>query len=342
MKKLIVLLALLFVPLIAVAEEGNTLLIPDGTLYTIHYERTVDHPEAKGSSVTYLVLTARRGDQIVPETIPATLHGGAHFNPVIAYDAESGMLFAFWIHNPQGSATQLMFASRNADGVWSEAASFGDYNDRRESLRIAVTRKFQDEHGELRNGITVHLAWWQFTHETRQKSAKYMMVTIQNGSVVSLEPLDLTPFVGKPEAKADASDDSQQVDYRVLMQPVLASSVTQDSVILLFGDLETASLNTVRVRPVTKVGSNGRLRVPGGKRDAVPYRAPYLMLSEGDRVEGLYGSDDNIALYTTSEGKLRYTLLRNGEWSQQHTITLDQQISAGAAVDALRRLVTDH
>ena len=339
MKKLIVLLALVLVPLIASAEEGNTLLIPDGTLYTIHYERTADHAEAKASSVTYLVLTARRGDEIVPEIIPATLHGGAHFNPVIAYDAESGMLFAFWIHNPQGSATQLMFASRNAEGVWSEATSFGDYNDRRENLRIAVTRKFEDENGEIRSGITVHLAWWQFTHETREKSAKYMMVTTQNGNVVNLEALDLTKFVGKPEKQAESDE---QIDYRVLMQPILASSPTQDSVVLLFGDLDTASVNTVRVRPVTKVGSNGRLRVPGGRRESVPYTAPTLALSEGDRVEGVYGGGDHIAFYTTSGGKLRYTMLRNGSWSQQHTITLDEQVTAGAAVDALRRLITDN
>ena len=35
-------------------------------------------------------------------------------------------------------------------------------------------------------------------------------------------------------------------------------------------------------------------------------------------------------------------LLRNGEWSEQHAIALDKQVTAGAAVDALRRLVTDH
>jgi hypothetical protein len=339
MKKLIVLLALVLVPLVAGAEEGDALLIPDGTLYTIHYERSIESPEAKATSVTHLVLTARRGDAISPEVIPATLHGGAHFNPVIAYDAESGLLFAFWIHNPQGSATQLMFASRTAAGVWSEAASFGDYNDRRENLRIAVTRKFEDENGETRNGITVHLAWWQFTHETREKSAKYMMVTIQNGAVVNLEPLDLKQFVGKP--KTEAQDDAQ-VDYRVLMQPILAASPTQDSVALLFGDLETTTLSSVKVRPVAKVGSNGRLRVPGGRRDAVPYLAPTLVLNEGDRIEGIYGSDASLALYTTSGGKFRYSLLRNGTWSQQHSIALDAQVTAGSAVDALRALVTDH
>ena len=340
MKKLIVLLALVLVPLIAGAQEGNTLLIPDGTLYTIHHERSVDHPDVPASSVAYLVLTSRRGDAIVPEVLPATLHGGAHFNPVIAYDAETGMLFAFWIHNPQGGATQLMFASRNAEGVWSSAASFGDWNDRRENLRIAVTRRFQDENGETRNGITVHLAWWQFNGETREKAAKYMMVTLQDGNVVGMEGLDLGKYVTKLDTPEP--EGQQQVDYRVLTQPFLSASPTQDSVVLLFGDLETHTLNSVRIRPVTKVAGNGRLRVPGGKREAGPYQAPALMLSEGDHIEGVYGNDESIGIYTESEGKLRYVLLRNGKWTAQHTITLDRQVTAGTAVDALRRLVTNN
>jgi hypothetical protein len=337
MKKLIVLLALVLAPLFAGAQEGNTLLIPDGTLYTIHHERSVDNPDVKASSVAYLVLTARRGDEIVPEVIPATLHGGAHFNPVIAYESETGMLFAFWIHNPSRGATELMFASRTAEGVWSDAASFGDYDDRRENLRIAVTRKYVDENGELRNGLTVHLAWWQFSTATQQKAAKYMMVTVRDGNVVHLEPMDLASFVpkGKP------ANDDEQFDSRILTQPVLVSSPGQDSVMLLFGDVETRTLNTVRVRPVTKVSSNGRLRVPGGKRESGSYQAPMMALSETDLIEGFYGDDDSIAFYTASEGKLRYVLLRDGKWSSQHAINLDSQITAGAAVDALRRLVTE-
>jgi len=339
MKKLIVLLALVLVPLIAGAQEGNTLLIPDGTLYTIHHERSVDNPDVAASSVAYLVLTARRGEQILPEPIPATLRGGAHFNPTIAYDAESGMLFAFWIHNPSGRVTELMFASRNAEGVWSDATSFGDYNDRRENLRITVTRKFQDEHGETQLGLTVHLAWWQITYEWREKAAKYMMVSIQNGNVSGMESLDLSSFVTRPEI---ASEELAEADSRLLMQPMLVSSPTQDSVMLLFGDLETHTLNSVRIRPVTKVGANGRLRVPGGKREAGPYQAPALAVSEGERVEGIYGSDDSMAFYTQSEGKLRYVAMSNGKWTAQHTIAIDKDITAGTAVDALRRLVNNN
>jgi hypothetical protein len=341
MKKLIVLLALAVAPLFASAQEGNALLLPDGTFYTIHHERSIDHPDSNATSVAYLVLTARRGETIVPETIPATLHGGAHFNPAIAYDAATGMLFAFWIHNPSGRATELMFASRNAEGRWTEAASFGAYSDRRENLRIAVTRKFQDENGETRTGLTVHLAWWEFSLETREKAAKYMMVTLHDGNVVHMEPLDLKQFVsGKAEDERSGGTEAPH-DYRVLTQPLLVSSPEQDSMFLIFGDEETRTLNSVRIRPGTKIANHGRLRVPGGKSKSGTFRAPQLTIGENDRFEAVYGSDDNVAIYASSEGKLRYVLLRDGKWTDEYAISLDRQVSESAAVDALRRLVSE-
>jgi hypothetical protein len=338
MKRLILVLALLFVPLLASAQQSETLLLPDATLYTIHYERAYDHPEVKVASSTYLVLTTRRGESVVPEIVPATMFGGVHFNPAIAYDSESGTLFAFWIHNPTGRATQLMFASRSADGVWSEAASFGAFEDRRENLRIAVTRKFVDENGEVRTGVTVHLAWWQFDPETHEKSAQYMMVTIQNGNVVNLEPLDLSQFLPQDLAPAEQG---QEIDGAVLMQPLLVSSPQQDSVALVFGHLESGTLTSVRIRPGTKIGANGRLRVPGGRREGGPYQAPAMSLSASN-VDGIYGNDGTMAFYTKVAGKLRYVLLKEGVWSQAHSITLSEQITEGTAVDALRRLVTDN
>ena len=341
MKRLILVLALLFVPLFASAQQSDTLLLPDATLYTIHYERAYDHPEVKVASSTYLVLTTRRGESIVPEIVPATMVGGVHFNPAIAYDSESGMLFAFWIHNPTGRSTQLMFASRNADGVWSEAASFGAYEDRRENLRIAVTRKFVDENGEVRTGVTVHLAWWQFDPGTHEKSAQYMMVTIQNGNVVNLEPLDLAQFVPLNVVTAGV-EPGQEIDGAILMQPLLVSSPQQDSVALVFGHLETGTLTSVRIRPGTKVGANGRLRVPGGRREGGPYQAPAMSLSGSSNVDGIYGNDGTIAFYGKVAGKLRYVLLKEGVWSQAHSISLSEQITEGTALDALRRLVTDN
>ena len=48
------------------------------------------------------------GEEVKREIVPATREKGAHFNPTIAYDAQTGMLFAFWIHNSSMLVNQLM------------------------------------------------------------------------------------------------------------------------------------------------------------------------------------------------------------------------------------------
>lgn len=333
MKRLILLLALSCLALTAAAQQGDALLTPTGTMFTINHERAREHPEVTTESQVYLVLTVRRGDEVLSEVVPATRDlKGAHFNPTIAYDAHSGMLFAFWINNSGMLSNQLMFASRSAEGVWSDAASFGVFYDTRHNLRIAVTRKYEDEEGKTHSGLVVHLSWWQFNFETNTKNVQYMLMSIQDGKLVDMLPFDLNQFV-----PADI-EPAAKVDENVLTQPLLFTSPNQDSVVAVFGDLPSGTMHTVRVTP--KIAGNGRLRVPGGKRES-SFKSPTLETGV-NRLEGVYGDGDRLALYTEDETKLHYVLLKDGEWSRQHSITTDEQLSRGAVVDALRRLVLEH
>lgn len=336
MKKLPLLLILLATPLLA--QQGDRLLTPDGTMYSIRHEYAREHPEVETDSQVYLVLTGRRGDEETREIVPATRERGTHFNPAIAYDAQSGMLFAFWIHNSSYTSlsNQLMFASRDAEGNWSEAESFGAWFDRRENLRIAVTRRYEDEHGVVRNGLTVHLAWWQFTSEENKKSAKYTMVTVEDGAVIGMADLNLSKFI--PEGLEKMMGDVPPV----VTQPLLFTSPQQDSVTVVFGDVDSGTLHTVRVTPKKVAGNGGRLRVPGGKRESGPgYRAPAITVANGSRVEGVYANHDRLALYTTEEGKVHYAVLSQGEWSAPRTIRIDEHHTNSAVVDAIRRLVSE-
>lgn len=336
MKKIILLLSLLLLPLAASAQQGDTLITPDGTMYSIQYERARQHPDVTTDSSVYLVLTTRRGEEVTREVVPATHERGAHFNPAIAYDAQSGTLFAFWIHNTSMLLSQLMFASRDADGVWSEAEAFGQMADRRENLRIAVTRKYEEHDGTLKNGLSVHLAWWQFNSSSVTRTAHYAIVTIEEGKVLGVSSLDLDTFVPKNVEPA-----TEEINEAAIMQPLLFTSPRQDSVLVVFGDVESGTLHNVRVTP--KVASNGRLRVPGGKREGRTYRAPSLDVVSGSRIEGVYGDDGRLAFYTEGEnGQVRYVTLKDGQWSEQRTIATDEHLSRFAVIDALRRLVTEH
>jgi len=341
MKKLLVAVALLFVPLLATAEQSDVLLTPDGTAYTVAFERAEDHPDVVTESAAYLRLTARRGGEITSELIPATLKGGRNSSATLAYDSPSGMLFVFWIQNHGLLSNQLMFASRSADGVWGPESIFGDgFYDYRKNLRVAVSRKFRDDDGSLHAGLSVHLAWWELNTTSGKYSAKYAMAAIRDGAIVDFSPLDLAEFVTPAENPSAETESQETPAIEVLSQPLLFTTPAQDGVVLLFGDLETGTLNQVRIT-ARKVIGNGRLRVPGGRREG-GYRAPMMTANANSRVEGVYVDSTRIALYLVDEGQLQYVLSNGKELSAPFAIPLDEQLSAASAVDALRRLVNEH
>lgn len=336
MKKLIVLVALLCVPVLASAQKRDAVLTPEGLLYSVQYELAEEHPDVRSVSDAFLTLTVRTGQSVSREIVPATIvEKGAHFNPAIAYDSDSGMLFVFWIHHTSMLLNQLMFVSRDADGVWSEAKTFGALYDHRRNLRLAVTRKFENAAGESELGLSVHLAWWEFDFTTAASTARYALATIENGKIAGLEQLDLASFVPQ---NLEASTTS--VGANVLNQPLLFPAPKQDSVLLVYGDLRTGTMQSLRIRP--KVRQNGgRLRVPGGKREGT-FRTPSLNIASTTRLEAVYGDEDRIAFFGNENGTIRYTLLKNGSWSTPQAIGLDEQFSSSAAIDALRRLVNEH
>jgi len=334
MRKLIVIAVLLFLPLLAGAQQGDALLTREGILYSVQFERADEHPEVEAASSAYLTLTMRRGESVTREMVPVTqTEKGEHFNPVIAYDSSSGMLFLFWIHHSNLVSNQLMFASRDAQGVWGEAKSFGALYDHRSNLRLAVTRKFEDADGQLQSGLSVHLAWWEFDFTNAKSSARYALATIEDGLVAGIEQLDLGSFLPQDLLAA-----TEPVDASVVNQPLLFPSPKQDSVLLVFGEVVSGTMHSLRIRP--KISANGgRLRVPGGKRET-GFRSPSLDAGTS-RLEGIYGDDDRMAFYVNEGNRLRYVVLKDGTWSDANAITLDNALSSGAATDALRRLVNE-
>jgi hypothetical protein len=337
MRKLVLAVALIVCPVLASAAQSSTLLTPDGTLYSVGVRAAAS---ANSSSIgdSHLVLTTRQGSETKSEVIPASLVGGSHSDASMAYDAESSTLFLFWLHRQSISGSELLFASRSSEGAWSEATPFGSrLLGSSENLRIAITRKVLDEGtGLVINGLTVHATWWDWDTHYGEWFAEYQMLTIVNGAVAEAPvSLNLRTLARTNSPKAKTPE-----DLDTLRHPLLFTSPKQDSVMIVFGDVETGKLHEVRVTPLKPV-SNGRLRVPVGRHEAGS-TAPNLTVSAEASLEGVYGDADRMALYTTDKDTVRFVVMRDGAWSNAQSIALDSQLSAGAAVDALRRLISDH
>lgn len=340
MKKLILLLAFVVFSVPAFAQNQETLLTPDGTLFTIQQVLASDHPEVESQAWAFLQLSARRGDEVITAPVPGSLASGSHNVPALAYDSASKRLFVFWVRQVTLMHSELQFASVDENGVWTEATSFGGPFDYRENLRVAVTRRVSDAEGavDAEPAISVHATWWEFDTHTGNESAQYAMLSIDDGQVTSVAELNLSDFVDRTLPPS-----VDETEGRVLKQPLLFSSSKQDSVVVLFGDLYARRFTEVRIRP-TKPVADGRLRVPVGRREG-GFASPKLDSApdgQQGRVEGIYAEKGHLALYTLGDHRLRYAVMHEGNWSEQRVIVLDEQVSAGQAIDALRRLLHEN
>ena len=332
MRKLI--LSLVFIVAASVAADAQprqTLLAPDGTLFAIDSVATTE----AGAASNHFVLRTQRNGEVTSDAVPATLDNSQNANPAIAYDPATGSVFVFWLRHLGTMSSQLMFACRDAAGVWSAAEEFGNPFVFRENLRIAVTRRVSDTEGAILPdaAISVHLAWWEFNTHTGTESAQYAMLNIENGAVAGRETLQLAEF-------ASGSAATNVADANVLRQPLLFTAPTQDTILLVFGDVEKQSVHQVRIRPtLPPVQAEGRLRVPVGRHERSS-GAPGRVVSNG-RVEGLYGNSERLGIYGIDGGEFRYAVLSEGKWSDTRSIKLDEQVTASTAVEALRRLLNE-
>jgi hypothetical protein len=81
--------------------------------------------------------------------------------------------------------------------------------------------------------------------------------------------------------------------------------------------------------------------VPVGREEGGA-SGPHFKTVANGRVEGIYGDSNRMAIYTHEENTLQYLILKDGKWSDAQSIALDTEITSGAAVDALRRLLNEH
>jgi hypothetical protein len=341
-----VLLALL-VPLWLHAGEvldRDILLAPDGTLYAVQTEWAKDHPEVSTPSATLIFLTAQKDGKTTTTLLPDSLGGGWVSGPVLAYDTDSDSLYVFWQRRQNAMASDMMLCTYQS-GRWGTPTvidSVGLHD--RGNLRIAVTQKYEQQLSDgtvaLFPALTVHCTWWDETGAGQV--GRYAMVSIENGNVTSIQTQDLLSFVAPADQQTTYPVDPA-FNREILRHPSIFETSSHTSVEIVFADWNTNAFHRVAVKPVLKTTPDGRLRIPVGIREG-GFGPPRTFQKDVDgRINAIpspaTGSGRILFYFLSPDGALNYLIESGDNWSPLKTITTDQNVTVGAAVDALRRMI---
>jgi len=330
MKRFVLAVALSILSLAAFGQsmDRDVLLTTDGTLYTVDSYFTKPE-DTKIFSTRYLTLTTQKDGQSKSETIPATIVGGSHVEPALAYDTESKTLFVFW-ENARVLSSDLLFTTYQ-NGTWGKVTSLDPVDwDLRRGLRIALTRKTQDT---AKDGtkisipeITVHAVWWEQGRESEW--GRYAMITLDHGDVAQISVQNLSKFLSHVDPVIDTP-----ADREILRHPAVFESPNHDSVDVVFGEPRSDTMHRVTLTPVVQ----GRIRITVPKDRTLP--TPTATIAAVTTVGAISTNGDNIAYYFASDNSVKYLLYSDGAWSDVRSMALSDRLTSDAAVTALRRML---
>lgn len=322
--------------LLAQSLQQATLLTPAGRLFVV--ESDFAHVfEAEGTAPRIMRLTVQDDGETSEEWIPASLHGGWHSDPSLAYDEESDTLFLFWQHSRSLAASELLIASYR-DGTWSDPVQINSAAFKfRSHFRIATTRwstvRDPESEPQLIANLAVHAIYWEQTGEGEE--ARYAMISFRDGAVAGVEERSPQSWVtGGDFVPAELPED---FDREVFRHPAILESSKRDSVDIIFADWNRNRLQRITVLPIRE---DGVLNVPDGIwKGEMPAPGPGVIQANAT-VETIV-SGPAAAIYTRTPEELRYQLLAGDDWSETRTVVATRAISLDRALDALNRLVAE-
>lgn len=329
----------LLVPSALLAEDfdRDILLTEEGTLYTIESVYSENVIGLSTQSTKVLQLTTQRGDLSESVIVPASLNGGMHSDPALAYDSESKTLVVFWQKTPNPRInSDLLFCSLQ-ENRWSEptlvdngALSF------RFNLRIAVTRyvgeRLDNVTVEKKPALVIHAVWWN--QDGYGEQAGYAMLSLENGVVKSKQVSDLVDLLGISRDPAVAPV-SENFDRDLLRNPAIFA-ISNDAVEVVFADWQTNRFQKLSIRPIR---ANGVLIPPIGVWRG-DFKALDTPVSINSRVSVIPGAEDGkLLFYFRSPKGIDYLMVNDGVWSDLKSVVINERVSPDAAVEALRRLI---
>ncbi|MFN2443130.1 MAG: hypothetical protein ABR517_10650 [Thermoanaerobaculia bacterium] len=339
--------AFAFLALLAAAgfgsQQGNDLLVaPDGTVYLVAGVSGEEIGDETGRR-SGLTLKITRGEETESHLIPASAGEGENSQPALAYDASTETLFILWVRAPQITTSEILLTSyRNGEFGETTSLDLGVFRDRA-NLQIAITKyaentvEIDGEESKRKDSIqAVHAVWWDTNGWDQNARYALLQITAGTARIVAIENLvdvlgtgrNLEPIVA-PET----------FDSGLLRFPTIAASPALDRADVVFGDRE---MNRMYRLDLVPVAANGVLRMPiGVRRGEIPAPVEAIAANSTTTVVPHPLDPTSLMLYTVDGEKVRYLVYEGGEWSEAKAIALDSKVTAGVAVDALKRRLAE-
>lgn len=315
--------------------DRDMLLTADATLFTV--ERiTTPSPTGESLPAYHLRLKVQQGETVKSSIVPTTDGGGVPSAPSLTYDPGSKTLFLFWQKQPNRMSSELLLCSFR-DGAWSRVTSIENAAFHlRSNLRIGVTRLTHRESeagSTLVPGLAVHAIWWDI--DAYGESARYAMISFDQGTVLSIEIRNLVDFV-PGQATAEPAPVIPETDKTFLRYPAIFEAPTQDSVDIVFSDWNKNRIHRINVRPT--ILDNGYIRLPVGRHER-RFDVPTKFDAAG-RVTIVPGSSpEKLLFYSQTDQGLRWVSHNEKGWSESKTFKLDD-LSAERGAQLLRKMIS--
>jgi hypothetical protein len=344
MKKLLLTLILILVAAGAQAQQrvSDVLLTNDGTLFTIASATRVEVEHDTGYSLdtpstSVLRLSIQRDGETSTILVPASLNGGSHIAPTLAWDDSDKRLYIFWQRMPSIGATELLFASYK-DGSWSEVEAFDGGSWRtRFNLQVTITRfvstRMDDGTVQPRPVLIAHAIWWEQFGD--HEAARYAMLELEQGSVRSVKIFDLATFITRDSGYYELPAD---YDRSIFRTPFLFEMPDSDSIEVLFANWYTNRYQLVNIRPISDE-ANGVLHIPIGVTRDEFEPAPIHVSDTQSALKAIRpnAASGSIIVYSHDGDTIDYCELRAGRWTKPAQLKLGSTTTLDTAIEALRR-----
>ncbi len=365
MKRILLILAVVaLLPVTLLAQGSRQMLLgSDGTLFSI--ESTTPDMTVETNSLTVLKLNVEWEGNTSEILVPASLEGGANFDPSLAFDGESNTLFIFWVRMLNAMGSELLFTSYH-DGQWAQTTSLDGFQQvwrYRSNLAIEVTRWARElvteEDGTVVETrvprLGIHATWWE--QDGTGEFARYAVLTVDDATVTQVERYEPLQLLGDYDTTPALL--SEGYNFDLFRHPSIQPLPSDDGVRLLFADWSTSLFHEIDLVPIVENGvltipigfqpqpglevprqAEGVLTIPIGATPGRTIGPPANFQAMSTTISAVQGGPghDSVILYYEEAGRIRYFRFDGEAWGEARTIPLGERINRESAVQMLERL----